>query len=387
MIYLDNAATTYPKPDSVYLAVSEAMREYGGNPGRSGHILSLAAGRIVEEARLLLAQLFHISKPEQIVFTMNTTEALNLALKGVLSRGDHVITGSMEHNSVARPLEFLKTKGVEYSKVLTSPIEGIQISDIEAAIKQNTKLIVINHISNVTGTENPIAEIGRLCKKYGILFLVDAAQSAGIHPIDAQAMNIDFLAFPGHKGLMGPQGTGGLYIREGIDITPLKHGGTGSFSELLVQPEQLPDRYESGTQNIPGLAGLAAGVRYITEQGIEYFQEKEARLASRLINGLSEIKGVTVFGPPPGPTRSGVVSVKMGEMDVIEISVILDNVFNIAVRAGLHCAPDAHATLGTLHTGGTLRISVGSFNTEEEIDFCISALAQLSSEGSMKEVK
>jgi cysteine desulfurase family protein len=386
MIYLDNAATTFPKPESVYSAVSEAFRECSGNPGRSGHKLSLAAGRIVEECRLLVAQLLHAAKPERVVFAMNTTEALNLALKGVLSCGDHVITGSMEHNSVARTLEFLKTNGVEYTKVPASPIQGVALRDIESAIKENTKLIVLNHISNVTGTENPIAEIGRLSRKHGILFLVDAAQSAGIHPIDVQAMNIDFLAFPGHKGLLGPQGTGGLYIREGIDINPLKHGGTGSFSELLAQPEQLPDRYESGTQNTPGLAGLAAGVRYILDHGVEYFQEKEARLANRLINGLSELKEVTIYGPPPGASRSGVVSVRIDGIDVIELSMILDNVFNIAVRAGLHCASDAHATLGTLHTGGTLRISAGSFNTEEEIDFCISALAELSSEGSMKEV-
>ncbi len=387
MIYLDNAATTFPKPDSVYSAVTETLREYGGNPGRSGHKLSLAAGRIIEETRLLVAQLFHISKPEQVVFTLNTTDALNLALKGVLSAGDHVITSSMEHNSVSRPLEALKSIGVEYTKVPTSSEKGVRISDVEFAIKENTKLMVFTHISNVTGTENPISEIGGLCRKHGILFLVDAAQSAGIRPIDVQKMNIDLMAFPGHKGLLGPQGTGGLYIREGIEVMPLKQGGTGSHSELLSQPEQLPDRFESGTQNTPGLAGLAAGVKYIIDHDVEFVQEKETRLVNRFINGISELQGITIYGPPTGPKRSGVVSINFNGMDAVELSFILDNVFDIATRAGLHCSPDAHAMLGTLRSGGTLRFSIGSFNTDNDIDFCIDALTQLSKDGLMREVK
>lgn len=387
MIYLDNAATTFPKPDSVYSAVCDALRENGGNPGRSGHKLSLAAGRVIEEARMLVAQLFHISKPERVVFTLNTTDALNLALKGVLSAGDHVITSSMEHNSVSRPLEALKNIGVEFTKVPTPPEKGVSISDVESAIKENTKLMVFTHISNVTGTENPISEIGSLCSRRGILFLLDAAQSAGVQPINVQRMNIDLLAFPGHKGLLGPQGTGGLYIKEGVKMLPLRHGGTGSYSELLSQPEQLPDRFESGTQNTPGLAGLAAGVRYIIDLGVELIQEKETRLANRLIHGISELQGITIYGPPAGPKRSGVVSVNLNGIDAMELSFILDNVFDIAVRAGLHCAPDAHATLGTLNNGGTLRFSIGSFNTEEDIDFCIDALTQISKDGRMREVK
>ena len=378
MIYLDNAATTFPKPGSVYSAVLEALIESGGNPGRSGHKLSLAAGRIIEEARVLIAQLFHIAEPEQIVFTLNATDALNLALKGVLSAGDHVITSSMEHNSVARPLEALKRIGVEYTKVPTSPERGASIRDVESAIKGNTKLMVFTHISNVTGTENPISEIGSLCHKRGILFLVDAAQSAGAWPIDVQKMNVDLLAFPGHKGLLGPQGTGGLYIRKGVSVEPLKQGGTGSHSELLSQPEQLPDRFESGTQNMPGLAGLAAGLKYIIDQGVDVIREKETHLANRFINGISQLEGVTVYGPPACPKRSGVVSININGMDAMELSFILDNVFDIAVRAGLHCAPDAHETLGTLHSGGTLRFSIGPFNSESDIDLCIDALAQIS---------
>lgn len=387
MVYLDNAATSWPKPESVYLAVDRAGREYSGNPGRSGHKLSLAAGRVVEEARFLVARLFGISKPECVIFTQNTTDSLNLALKGVLSAGDHVITSSMEHNSVARPLNALNDIGVDYTKISTSPETGADMKAVESAIRDNTKLMVFSHVSNVTGTVNPIEEIGALCRKRGIIFLVDAAQSAGVMPIDVNRMNIDLLAFPGHKGLFGPQGTGGLYIRGGVSVSPLKQGGTGSQSELLSQPEHSPDKYESGTPNTPGLAGLAAGVRYLLNEGVEAIQKKEARLTNRLIEGISEIKGITIYGPPAGPNRSGVVSIAIDGMDTMEAAFVLDNVFDIAVRAGLHCAPDAHRTLGTLHNGGTIRISIGSLNSDSDIDCCIQALAALSSEERLKEVR
>jgi cysteine desulfurase family protein len=386
MIYLDNAATTFPKPACVYTAVMETMRERGGSPGRSGHRLSLAAGRTVEETRLLLAQLFGIPTPRQIVFTLNATDALNLALKGILAPGDHVITSTMEHNSVARPLEALKSHGVSYTKVNASPETGVDPGDVEAAIRENTKLMVFTHVSNVTGTKNPIAEIGDLCRARGILFLVDAAQSAGSFPIDVRQMNIDLLAFPGHKGLLGPQGTGGLYIREGLSVSPLRQGGTGSHSELLTQPEQLPERYESGTLNTPGLAGLGAGVKYVLDRGVHSIREHETRLINRLIEGLSDIDGITLYGPPAGEGRSGVLSVGMEGMDAMEASFILDNVFDIAVRAGLHCAPDTHAALGTLRCGGTLRLSVGPLNTESDMDVCADALAQIFKEGKRKEV-
>lgn len=377
MIYLDNAATTYPKPDSVYAAVAGAMRECGGNPGRSGHKLSLAAARIIAETRFLVATLFRIPKPEQVVFTLNATEALNLALKGILASGDHVVTGSMEHNAVARPLETLKGMGVRYTKVPTSPVTGVSIGDVEAKIQANTKMVVLSHVSNVTGTENPVAEIGRLCRERRILFLVDAAQSAGLLPIDVAKMNIDLLAFPGHKGLLGPQGTGGLYIREGVVVSPLIQGGTGSHSERLLQPEESPDRYESGTLNTPGIAGLGAGVKYLLDRGVEGIREKEARLANRLLAGIGGIEGITVYGPPAGENRSGVISLNMAGLDNMEAACILDNAFDIAVRSGLHCAPEAHATLGTLHCGGTLRVSIGSFNQESDIDACTEALAQI----------
>lgn len=383
MIYLDNAATSWPKPEEVYQASDEALRR-GGNPGRSGHKLSIAAGRTVEEARILLAQIFNASKPESIIFTLNTTDALNLAFKGILEKGDHVITSSMEHNSVARPLETLKLNGVEVTKVASSPISGVDMQEVKAAIKENTRLMVFSHVSNVTGTVNPIAEIGKLCHDKGILFLVDAAQSAGVIPIDVEKMKIDLLAFPGHKSLLGPVGTGGLFIGEGLSLKPIREGGTGSFSELLSQPEQIPDRYESGTLNTSGIAGLAASVRFLLEQGVENLQKKEAILTNRLLEGISKISGITVFGPPPGKLRTGVVSLLIKGVAPSQTAIILDNVFNIAVRAGLHCAPDAHRTLGTLKTGGTVRFSIGAFNTEEEIDICLEALHSIAKEGELR---
>lgn len=386
MIYLDNAATSWPKPEEVYLAADRALR-HGGNPGRSGHKLSIAAGRTVEEARILLAHLFAVPKPESIVFTLNTTDALNLAIKGILKKGDHVITSAMEHNSVARPLEALKSNGIEVTKVASSPISGVDMQEVQAAIKENTRLMVFSHVSNVTGTVNPIAEIGELCHDNGILFLVDAAQSAGVIPINVEKMKIDLLAFPGHKSLLGPVGTGGLFIREGLSLKPIREGGTGSFSELLSQPEKIPDRYESGTLNTSGIAGLAAGVRFLLEQGVETLQEKEAALTNRLLEGISQISGITAFGPPPGKLRTGVVSLLINGVEPAQAAIILDNVFDIAVRAGLHCAPDTHRTLGTLETGGTVRFSIGAFNTEEEIDFCLEALHSIVEEGGLKDVR
>jgi cysteine desulfurase family protein len=377
MIYLDNAATSWPKPERVYAAADRVLREESGNPGRSGHALSLAAGRRIEEARLCLARLFGAARPERIVFTLNTTDALNLAIKGILRPGDHVITGSMEHNSVGRPLEALRARGVEYTKIPLCAVNGADPDAVKAAIRKNTRLAVFCHVSNVSGTVNPVAEIGAVCRGRGIPLLVDAAQSAGSAPIDVERMNIDLLAFPGHKGLLGPQGTGGLYIREGLVLSPLREGGTGSRSEELVQPEGLPGRYESGTQNTAGIAALGEGARFIMEEGVEKTGAREARLASRLIGGLRDIPGITLYGPPEGPRRKGVVSITLAGIDPAQASLILDNAFGIAVRAGLHCAPDGHRTLGTLDRGGTLRISVGFFNTDEDIDRCVEAIGAI----------
>ncbi len=381
MIYLDNAATSFPKPESVYLASDYALRNLSGNPGRSGHKLSLSARNAIEETRALIAKLITASKPDEIVFAKNATESLNLALKGILRPGDHVITSTLEHNSVTRPLEELKDHGITVTKVHCSLEYGADLNAIEAAILPQTKLMVFTHVSNVTGTVNPIYEIGHLCRKRGILFLVDAAQSIGIFPINVQDINIDLLAFPGHKGLLGPQGTGGLYIRDGLEISPLIYGGTGSQSELTHQPKDTPGCFESGTLNTAGIHALGKGVQYALDKGINTIQKEEAVLADHLILGLLEIPRIKIYGPSLSSYRSTVVSITIAGIDPSECAIILDNAFDIAVRAGLHCAPDAHTILGTICSGGTLRISPNHLNCISDIDACLEALKEISAEG------
>jgi cysteine desulfurase family protein len=380
MIYLDNAATTWPKPEQVYEAVSEAMRHRGGNPGRSAHKTSAAAGKALDGARFSLAKLLGARDPNRIVFTNNATDALNLAIGGVLSPGDHAVTSSMEHNSVTRPLEHLREGGVEYTRVRMDPAEGIDPKDIENALRPNTKLVALTHASNVTGTVNPVGAVGALCRERGVLFLVDGAQSVGSLPVDVEAMHIDLLAFPGHKGLFGPTGTGGLYIAEGVKVRPARYGGTGVFSESPGQPDELPYRYESGTQNSHGLAGLDAGVRFITERTTGAIHACELGLVNALIDGLSVIPNVTVYGPPAGAERAAVVSFNIEGLSCAEAALILDASFDIAVRAGLHCAPDAHRTLGTFEQGGTVRVSPGFFNTEDDIARCVEGIAEVAQE-------
>ena len=379
MIYLDNAATSWPKPEQVYQKVDQIMRHIGASPGRSGHMMAMEASGIVQETRRLVADLFGISHPSQVIFTLNTTDSLNLALKGLLQPGDHVITSSMEHNAMSRPLEALRKIGVEVSKVLTSPVTGVDHRDIKAAIRSNTKLIAITHASNITGTLNPIGEIGQMAKKEGITFLVDSAQTAGAFPINVEEMGIDLLAFPGHKSLLGCQGVGGLYINPKLNLTPLREGGTGSKSESLEQPTELPERYESGTLNTPGIGGLGAGIQYINEIGLEKIKEHEEKLVTMLLAGLGKIPQVILYGPPLGQERAAVVSFNIKGSSAAEVCMILDKSFNIALRSGLHCAPDAHQVLGTL-LGGTIRISPGYFNTKEEIETCLQAIGTISQE-------
>ncbi len=378
MIYLDYAATSGRKPDAVYEAADHALREVSGNPGRSGHKISLAAGSLVAEARLLCSRLFHAESMETIAFGVNTTEALNLGISGIVEPGDHVITSSLEHNSVARPLEHLKDAGVEVTKIMADPETGVDPARVEAAIKDNTKLVVMTHVSNVTGTVNDIASVGEICRRKGVYFLVDAAQSAGVREIDVQKMNIDMLAFPGHKCLYGPQGTGGLYIRPEVDLKPIFTGGTGTQSELLHQPTARPERYESGTLNTPGLAGLAKGVEFILNTGVDQIQKKEHELMTRLMNGIREYDNIKVWGPQGPDNRGAVLSITIDGYEPQDISIYLDQIFDIAVRSGLHCAPYAHETLGTLDKGGTVRISPGYFTTPEEIDACIEAIGIIS---------
>lgn len=379
MVYFDNAATTFPKPDEVYDAIMKSMKEYGANPGRSGHKLALRMGREIYETRELLAKLFNIDNPMNVVFTSNCTESLNLAIKGILQRGDHVITSSMEHNSILRPLSSLEKEGVELTIVKGDRKGRIDAKDISKNIKNNTKLIAITHVSNLTGTIMPIEEIGKLAWKNGIYFLVDAAQSAGVYDIDVKKMNIDMLAFPGHKGLLGPQGTGGLYVREGIALKEIKQGGTGSLSHMLEQPDILPDRYESGTLNGPGIVGLGAGIKYIMKTGIENIRKHEEELTKHFIEGISKIDKVKAYGPLNVEEQGAVVSINIGDEDSSEISYILDEKYDIEVRPGLHCAPLAHKTIGTFEQG-VVRFSFGPFNTHEEIDYALKAIFEISRE-------
>lgn len=378
MIYLDNAATTWPKPPGVEKIMLETLREKGANPGRGGHQMSLAAGRIIYQTRELVARVFGISDPSRIIFTLNCTEALNLALKGLLRPGDHVVTSSMEHNSMIRPLRALTSTGVEFTAVPCNERGELDLEDLKRAVQHNTRLIALTHASNVTGTLLPIADAGRIARERRLIFLVDVAQTAGIFPIDVEDLNIDLLAFPGHKGLYGPPGTGGLYLREGISLIPLKHGGTGSYSESEDQPEVMPDMYESGTPNTVGIAGLGAGIEFILQEGLDRIRTKEEALLEQLRSGLAAIPGLRIYGPEQSP-RAPTLAVNLGDTDSKEVAFLLDRIYKIAVRAGIHCAALAHRTLGTAKQG-VVRFSLSYFNTPEEIQEAIRAMEELSRE-------
>jgi cysteine desulfurase family protein len=354
----------------------EAMKDYGANPGRSGHKLALKINRGMYDTRMSLAELFNIGDPMNLIFTFNCTESLNLGIKGVLQPGDHVITTSMEHNSVLRPIRYLEQFGVESTIIKANCLGEINVEDIKNQIKDNTKLIVTTHISNLTGTIMPIKAIGALAKEYGVLYLIDAAQSAGIYEIDATTMNVDMIAFPGHKGLLGPQGTGGLYIRKGLDIKEIFQGGTGSMSESLIQPDMSPDRYESGTPNGPGIIGLGAGVEYINSKGMDQIRKHEEGLTKYFIEEVSKISGIKLYGPCDITKQAAVVSLNIKDYDSSEIAYILDEQYDIMVRPGLHCAPLAHKTIGTLDQG-VVRFSFSPFNTLEEIEYGIKALREI----------
>lgn len=376
MVYFDNAATTFPKPDIVYDRVMKVMKEYGANPGRSGHKLALKASREIFETRNLISKFFNTGNPMNIIFTFNCTESLNIGIKGILKPGDHVITTSMEHNSVLRPIKHLEKIGVE-STIIKADEKGIiNPLDIQRAIKSNTKLIVTTHVSNLTGSIMPIKRIGEIAKENNIYYLVDAAQSAGVYNIDVQKMNIDILAFPGHKGLLGPQGTGGLYIRDDVDLDGMFQGGTGSISYSLEQPEIKPDKYESGTINAPGVIGLGEGIRYIMEKGIDNIRIYEEELTKHFIDEAMKIDGIKLYGPLDINKQGAVVSLNIRDVDSSEVSYLLDEEYDIAVRPGLHCAPLAHKTIGTFEQG-VIRFSFGLFNTHKEIEYGIKALKEI----------
>lgn len=376
MIYLDNAATSHPKPPSVYQRVDAALRNWSANPGRSGHQMAIGAARIIFQTRESIASLFHISDPDRIIFTPNATGALNLAILGLLRPGDHCIATTMEHNSVIRPLHALSGRGVAITKIAAAQDGSIDPQAIASAVNANTRLIVVTHASNVTGTLTPIAEIASLAHARNVPVLIDAAQTAGAVPIDIGALGVDLLACPGHKALFGPQGTGFLYIAPHINLDPILFGGTGSRSELETMPDFAPDRYEAGTLNTPGIAGLGAGVEFLLERGVEHVRAHEIALMRQLTEGLSGIDGVTIFGPRDPSQRSGVLLFTIDGIDPAEIGDRLDQEFGIAVRVGLHCAPLAHRTIGTFPIGG-VRMSPGFFTTAEEIRRTLSAVARI----------
>lgn len=379
MIYFDNAATTFPKPPEMWAAMVQCGKEYCGNPGRSGHAFSLKTGRGIFEARREIAELFGCRDSSGIVFTENATGALNTAIKGVLRSGDHVITTAMEHNSVLRPVKAMEKVGVE-NTILKCESDGtIDPERIKRSIKENTRLIVCTHASNVTGSIMPIAEIGAIAREKEILFLLDASQTAGCYPIDVNALQVDMLAAPGHKGLLGPQGTGVLYVRPGIKLEHYKEGGTGTESKNLRQPTEFPEGYESGTPNSPGIIGLCAAIKWIRFVGVETIREHEERLLKLLDEGLQNIDGVEVYGPRDIRLRAGIASFNIKEKDCEEVADRLNQEYGVAVRAGFHCAALAHKTIGT-GENGTVRASLGPFNTKKEVLQFLRATQQIAAD-------
>ena len=378
MIYLDNAATSFPKPECVCQEMDRCMREYCANPGRGGHQLSIKAGKAVTAARDDISSLFGISDPMRLVFTKNATEALNIAIKGIIFPGCHVITTGMEHNSVMRPLRTLERDiGIGVTVVEGNQLGEIDPDDIKRAIRKNTVLIVCTLSSNVNGIIMPVSEIGQVASEAGITFLLDASQGAGSIRVDVRNQHIGILAASGHKGLLGPQGTGCLYVNDGIRLKSLMEGGTGSNSEYAFQPEFMPDLFESGTLNTPGIVGLGTGARYVAGIGEEQIRSYKHKLVKMLIDGLSCIAGVRLYSVPDKGRNSGIVAMNLGSMDSTELSFLLDREYGIYTRAGLHCSPGAHRILGTGNRGA-VRLSVGCFNTDAEILHTLEAIERIS---------
>lgn len=375
MIYLDNAATTFPKPTEVYEEVMNCMKNYAANPGRSSYDMAVKASGKVTECREKISEILGAADPFNIIFTGNATEALNIGIKGTVRKGDHIISTIIEHNSVLRPLNALYRQGVGITLIGVNQYGYINITDLKKEIRKNTKLIVVNHASNVLGTIQNIKAIGDVAKEYGILFLVDASQSVGVIPIDVEKDKIDMLAFPGHKSLYGPEGTGGLYIRKDIKLRTILEGGTGSNSYSMSQPDFLPDRFESGTLNISGIAGLCEGIKYIQKKGMENIRKREENIMEYLLSELKKLNFVKIYGLPYSKGRCSVISINIDDMDCSQVGYLL-NKKGIAVRTGYHCAPLIHGIIGT-NNAGTVRISPGYFNAEKEIEIFINALMDI----------
>lgn len=375
--YFDHAASSWPKPPAVLEAMKQCVEEYGANPGRGSHKMAVRASRALFETRNHLSQLFNIHNPNHISFALNTSMALNQAIKGFLKPGDHVISTSIEHNSVRRPLEFLKNKiGVEISYMKTNEKGMIDLNHVKDALNNRTKLVVCSHGSNLLGSILPVAEIAEIAHKRGAKLLVDAAQTAGTLDVDIEALGIDMLAFPGHKGLLGPQGTGGLYIHPDLELEPLVHGGTGSKSEDMDMPNVRPDRYEGGTPNTVGIAGLNEGVKFVLNETVHKIHTKEWELTQHMMSGLLGIPDIRILGPSLNEDRTGIVAFTLPHIDASEMSFILDQSFNIAVRAGYHCTPLAHETAGTL-AGGAVRASVGYSTTMDDVEYLLASVKEI----------
>jgi cysteine desulfurase family protein len=377
MIYLDNAATSFPKPESVYTAMDRCARTQLANPGRAGHKMALAAERILDDGRHRLNQFFHGTAPERFIFTLNGTDALNIAIKGVLNPGDHVVTTDLEHNSVSRPLRALELAGtISLTRVQADGGGTIDPVAVRSALTPKTRLVALTHASNVLGTVQPICEVGRLARERGALFLVDAAQTAGVIPIDIAAQSIDLLAFPGHKSLLGPTGTGALYVGERANLRPWREGGTGGDSSGETQPREFPYFLEGGTPNVLGVAGLIAGLQFVEERGLNAIHRHEVELTGHLSSRLGETPGVAVFGHHETDRRVGTLSFRADALPATELGGILDQAFDIAVRPGLHCAPYIHRSLGTF-PDGLVRASVGPFNTTDDVDRLADAVKEI----------
>ena len=378
MIYFDNAATTLHKPHEVIEAVVHAMTT-AGNASRGTHTGSLAASRTVYETRKKIADFFHCSRADHVIFTSNSTEALNIAICGTLGKGDHIISTDLEHNSVLRPLYHLEEQGASLTFLSANKKGCIDYDDFKRSIKPNTKAIVCTHGSNLTGNKVDVERIGEIAKKHDLLFVVDASQTAGVFPIDVQKMHIDILCFTGHKGLLGPQGTGGMYVRKGVHVRPLLSGGTGVQTYSKTQPEEMPTALEAGTLNGHGIAGLDAAIGYLEETGIDTIRAKEQALMKRFYEGIKEIPGVKIYGDFSSMDRCAVVSLNIRDYDSGEVSDALLTDYGISTRSGGHCAPLMHEALGTVEQGA-VRFSFSHYNTEEEVDMAIRAICELAEE-------
>jgi cysteine desulfurase family protein len=378
LIYLDNAATSYPKPDDVYTFMDSFYRSFGVNPGRSGYDLCMETGALVDTTRKMLAGFFNGNDSNRLCFSYNSTDALNLIIFGMLKQGDHAITTTLEHNSVLRPLYHQnKFNGVEVDYIPFDTNGFVDPDDFKKKLKANTRLVIVNHCSNVIGTVQPVEAIGRICREYGVPFALDASQSAGKVPIDIEQHHIDIVAFTGHKSLLGPTGIGGLYVREGIDIRHTRAGGTGVRSAHRLHLDEYPYRLEYGTGNVMGIAGLHAGLKWIKERGIDKICDHEMKLTRMLRDGLSELDDVSLYCQDDLTDHISVISFNIDKMEALNAGTLLDGEYNIACRTGLHCAPLVHEQLGTAQIGGSVRMGIGPFNTEDHIKTAIEAVGEI----------